>query len=201
MIGGVTVDQHGRTTLPGLWAAGEATSSGLHGANRLASNSLLEGLVYGARAAEDIAESLPEPARPRLNVQPIVSRHLAHHQETLDLADIRQSLRTLMWFNAGISRNQEGLTQAAKEIDLWRRYVLNHAFSDPTGWTLQNMLTVARLMVASAAERKESRGVHYRSDFPEPDPAQQQPIAMTRPPIAEEDERDPKPLWEPPRYA
>ena len=64
MIGGVTVDLDGRTTLPGLWAAGEVTSSGLHGANRLASNSLLEGLVYGARAAEDIAASLLDDRRP-----------------------------------------------------------------------------------------------------------------------------------------
>src|SRR4051795_7585603 len=95
MIGGVTIDHHGRTTLPGLWASGEVTSSGLHGANRLASNSLLEGLVHGARAAEDIVRMLEAEGPARLEVPPIAGSPLEDGPETLDLADIRDSLRSL----------------------------------------------------------------------------------------------------------
>src|SRR5881275_540983 len=93
MIGGVTVDRNGRTTLPGLWAAGEATSSGLHGANRLASNSLLEGLVYGARVAEDIRAHLEDSGPHSLEVPPISGEAPADGPSPLDLADIRNSLR------------------------------------------------------------------------------------------------------------
>src|SRR3954454_11139709 len=97
MIGGVTIDDDGRTTLPGLWAAGEVTSSGLHGANRLASNSLLEGLVHGARAAEDIAGLLLNSGPHPLEVPPITSEPAPRaNREPLDLADIRHSLRALM---------------------------------------------------------------------------------------------------------
>jgi L-aspartate oxidase len=171
MIGGVTIDHDGRTTLPGLWAAGEVTSSGLHGANRLASNSLLEGLVHGARAAEDIVRMLEAEGPARLEVPPIAGSPLEDGHETLDLADIRDSLRSLMWRAVGITRDGPGLAEAADQVEFWRRYVLGHVFSDPAGWTLQNMLIVARLMIAAASMRQESRGVHTRRDFPNPDPA------------------------------
>ena len=101
MIGGVTVDLDGRTTLPGLWAAGEVTSSGLHGANRLASNSLLEGLVYGARAAEDIAARPGRDGPPAAGSPPDRRPEPADGHEPLDLADIRDSLRALMWRSVG----------------------------------------------------------------------------------------------------
>ncbi|MGE3820775.1 MAG: L-aspartate oxidase [Isosphaeraceae bacterium] len=171
MMGGVTIDESGRTTLPGLWAAGEVTSSGLHGANRLASNSLLEGLVHGARAAEDVLRTLQAEGPHRLEVPPIAPVVRREAQESLDLADVRDSLRALMWRSVGITRDAEGLTEAAEQVDYWAGYVLDHVFHDPAGWTLQNMLTVARLMIAGALAREESRGVHTRLDFPENDPA------------------------------
>lgn len=172
MIGGVTVDLQGRTTVPGLWAAGEVSSSGLHGANRLASNSLLEGLVYGAHAgagASLAAAAVPDDYQvPPLSNAAIEDRAL---HEPLDLADIRNSLKSLMWRNVGIRRDHESLAEAAGTIDRWRKYVLARQFSDPAGWQLQNMLTVARIMVAAADSRQESRGVHLRTDFPALDDA------------------------------
>ncbi len=187
MVGGVTIDHDGRTTLPGLWAAGEVTSSGLHGANRLASNSLLEGLVHGARAAEDIAGLLLGSGPNRLEVPPIAAGPSpAANREPLDLADIRHSLRALMGRSVGIIRDARGLAEAAEQVDFWCRYALNHVFDNPEGWTSQNMLTVARLMIAAALEREESRGVHTRSDFPDSDPAWAHHIPLKRPPLASE---------------
>jgi L-aspartate oxidase len=183
MIGGVTIDGDGRTTLPGLWAAGEVTSSGLHGANRLASNSLLEGLVHGARAAEDIAAQIGREGTARLEVPPIAPAEVDAGHEPLDLMDIRDSLRALMWRNVGFTRDAQGLTEAALQVDFWCRYVLGHAFFDPAGWTMQNMLIISRMMIAAAAAREESRGVHMRRDFPDPDPAWCHHIELARPPL------------------
>jgi L-aspartate oxidase len=170
MIGGVTVDADGRTTLPGLWAAGEVSSSGLHGANRLASNSLLEGLVLGAGAgvaASLAASKIDDDYRAMPLANPVEEPPV----ESLDLDDIRNSLQSLMWRFAGVQRSGEQLAEAAAAIDLWRRYVLPRQFDDPTGWELQNMLTVGRMMVAAALAREESRGVHSRMDFPRADDA------------------------------
>ena len=186
MIGGLTIDQDGRTSVPGLWAAGEVTSSGLHGANRLASNSLLEGLVHGARAAEDIVALLQASGPYALEVPPIAPTVVHESNEPLDLPDIRDSLRALMWRNVGINRDATGLTEAAEQVDFWCRYVLGHVFDDPDGWVMQNMLTVARLMIAAALEREESRGVHTRRDFPNPDPAWARHITL-RSPVVELD--------------
>ena len=172
MIGGVTVDAEGRTDLPRLFAAGEVTSSGLHGANRLASNSLLEGLVYGARAgAAASAELLAEAPDEAFRVPPIANPRAPDNGTdgaTLDLADIRNSLQSLMWRQVGVERTGADLAEALDAVEGWCRYVLPRQFSDPQGWQLQNMLQVARLMIASALAREETRGVHYRADRPEP---------------------------------
>ena len=178
MIGGVTVDAHGRTTIPGLFAAGEVTSSGLHGANRLASNSLLEGLVYGARSGEMAsAEILGEDGDGREfrvpaigNPRAIDGNETGSATETngvLDLADIRNSLRALMWRHVGVEREGGSLAEALETVEGWCRYVLPRQFAEPQGWQLQNMLEVARLMIRGAIERRETRGVHFRSDFPD----------------------------------
>jgi L-aspartate oxidase len=166
MIGGVKVDEQGRTTLGRLWAAGEVTSSGLHGANRLASNSLLEGLVFGeicGRLAAAAAAAMPDVFR----VPPLQADF---EPETagprLDVADLTSSLRSLMVRNMGISRGRPGLRDAEKQVAFWCRYALRREFSARAGWELQNLLTVARLMIWSALERTESRGVHFRADFP-----------------------------------
>jgi L-aspartate oxidase len=172
MVGGVTVDLQGRTTLPGLWAAGEVTSSGLHGANRLASNSLLEGLVYGAwcgKGAAQAADDLPTT----LTARAIVSR-FEPESGTLDLADLRNSLQSVLWRKVGIVRDRTGLEEAMQDVDFWCRYVLSHEFHEPHGWELQNLLTNARLMTWAARTREESRGVHCRSDFPKTDDARWQ---------------------------
>jgi L-aspartate oxidase len=171
MIGGVTVDLHGQTTLPGLWAAGEVTSSGLHGANRLASNSLIEGLVYGARAAEHIVAGLDEEGPRPLEVPPLDGTTSRDGRARIDVGDVRESLRALLWRRMGITRDAAGLGEAADRVDQWSRYILPIEFDDVTGWTLQNMLIVARLMIAAATARRESRGVHFRRDFPQSDPA------------------------------
>ncbi len=191
MIGGVTIDADGRTTLPGLWAAGEVTSSGLHGANRLASNSLLEGLVYGARAAEDILRALEAAGPHHLEVPPIEAAVIDGNHEPLDLADIRDSLRALMWRSVGIIRDANGLAEAADLVDFWCRYVLGQVFPDPAGWIMQNMLSVARLMIAAAITREESRGVHTRRDFPNPNPSWARHIPLRCPSLQIESAHEP----------
>ena len=180
MIGGVTVDAHGRTTIPGLFAAGEVTSSGLHGANRLASNSLLEGLVYGARAGETASVEIlgededghefrvPAIGNPRaVDGNGNGTGTVTENNGVLDLADIRNSLRALMWRHVGVEREGGSLAEALETVEGWCRYVLPRQFAEPQGWQLQNMLEVARLMIRGAIERRETRGVHFRNDFPD----------------------------------
>jgi L-aspartate oxidase len=170
MVGGVTVEMQGKTTLPGLWAAGEVTSSGLHGANRLASNSLLEGLVFGTacgRGASQAAEAMPD----RFTVPPLECRFAPHAEDALDVADVTNSLRSLMVRRMGIVRDRAGLLEAERAVAFWCRYALLREFHNRPGWELQNLLTVARLMIGSALQREESRGVHFRADFPNRDDA------------------------------
>ncbi len=178
MIGGLTIDEEGRSTLPGLWAAGEVTSSGLHGANRLASNSLLEGLVFGLRAGRG-ASRLAAKEADTFTAIPLKSDWPERPQDDgLDLEDVRNSLTSLMARNVGIERDADGLRSAAEQVSFWDRYVSDREFADPRGWELQNMLLVSKLVIASAVARKESRGVHFRSDFPETDPKQNDHIAV-----------------------
>jgi L-aspartate oxidase len=186
MIGGVRVDDLGRTGVPGLFAAGEVTSSGLHGANRLASNSLLEGLVYGSRAGEAAAaDVLAEGSRgdDEFRVPSIAEprREVADDGDAaLDLADIRNSLRALMWRHVGVERSGDSLAEALATVEGWCRYVLPRQFADPQGWQLQNMLEVARLMIRGAICRVETRGVHFRADHPETSDAWRAHIAWRR---------------------
>src|SRR6478752_7493483 len=170
MIGGVTVDMTGQSTIPGLWAAGEVSSSGLHGANRLASNSLLEGLVYGAHAGA-AASRAALAMDGEYRVLPLENPVVAPPAKPLDLDDIRNSLKSLMWRNCGVRRSGEGLAEALEMVDGWRRYVLARQFDDHEGWELQNMLTLARVMIEAALLREESRGVHLRTDYPQLDEA------------------------------
>ncbi len=173
MVGGVTVDLEGRTTLDGLWAAGEVTSSGLHGANRLASNSLLESMVYGAHAGAGASRAAAAMSDD-FHALPLANDAADEAGEPLDLADIRNSLKSLMWRAAGVQRNGPALAEAAQDIDRWCQYVLGRQFREPSGWELQNMLLVARIMIAAALAREETRGVHVRTDFPAADDARWQ---------------------------
>jgi L-aspartate oxidase len=188
MIGGVTVDASSRTTVPGLFAAGEVTSSGLHGANRLASNSLLEGLVYGARAGEAASADILAAGNAvagdvEFRVPAITNPKSDAGGDTggpLDLADIRNSLRALMWRHVGVERSGGPLAEALETVEGWCRYVLPRQFAEPQGWQLQNMLQVARLMIRGAIERPETRGVHFRGDHPEASPAWRAHIGWRR---------------------
>lgn len=168
MIGGVTVDDEGRTSLEGLWAAGEVACSGLHGANRLASNSLLEGIVYGVRAglgASRAAARIPDDWQ----AVPLRCPPSEEPTETLDIDDIRNSLKSLMWRAAGVRRTHQGLLEARESVRQWSRYVWARQFRAIPGWELQNMLLISCMVIEAALQRRESRGVHLRSDFPQLD--------------------------------
>jgi len=171
MIGGCEVDTQARTSIPGLWAAGEVTSSGLHGANRLASNSLLEGLVYGAIAGRNASECASQNPSKELRVLPIESPGLARSDQEIDLADIRNAVRSLMWRNVGVKRREERLSETIHTIQQYCSYVLSQNLDGIEGWELQNLLTVSLQMAVAAQERKESRGVHFRIDHPAVDKA------------------------------
>ncbi len=161
-IGGVCTDLFGRTSLPGLYACGEVACTGLHGANRLASNSLLEGLVYGKRAgdaAREMSNALHTPMK-------IVSEMMTSEHGELDLEDVRSSLRSTMWRNVGIQRTGAKLNDVIDMFGFWARYILDSIFDDPRGWETQNMLTVGVLITRAAKWREESRGTHYRTDCP-----------------------------------
>ena len=185
MIGGVTVDNEARTSVPRLWAAGEVTSSGLHGANRLASNSLLEGLVFGLRAGRNASAAAcgESDQFTALSLAPDNNQSLPSEglfgdgnelseSATLKLDDLLNSLNSEMWRKVGIERNAIDLESARQQVEFWDRYVGPHEFAITKGWELQNMLLVARLMIEAAIARNESRGTHARSDFPQTDPAQ-----------------------------
>jgi L-aspartate oxidase len=165
MVGGLIVDHEARTPMPGLYACGEASSSGVHGANRLASNSLLEGLVFGAIAGANAGQDAVADPSP-MHAGRVRSEIESSSRTMLDLADVRNSLRSLMWRNDGIERCGPRLVETAEIIQFWGQYVMDKLFDDRQGWETQNMLTVARLITACALAREESRGVHFRSDFP-----------------------------------
>ncbi len=168
MIGGIQTDVFAHTSMDRLYACGEVASTRLHGANRLGSNSLLEGLVFGKIAGQTIHLALAQdtggPAHPK-----ITYTIPASDRSRLDTADVRNSLRALMWRNVGITRKQKHLEEALDIISFWQRYVMDKAFENPEGWQCQNMLTVAMLMTQAAEQRKESRGTHFRSDYPQTD--------------------------------
>jgi L-aspartate oxidase len=189
MIGGVDADEFGQTSLKGLYAVGEASCSGLHGANRLASNSLLEGLAYGARAGAHAARAAHDD---RVSFP----QNLEHKQppstkSELDVTDVKSSLRSVMWRNVGIERTGERLADTRDMIAFWSRYVMDKTFSPAdvgdeaavAGWELQNMLTVCSLIASAAYTRTESRGAHYRLDYPQRDDAHWRVHQLWRRPV------------------
>ena len=166
MIGGVAVDEWGLTSIENLYACGEVSCTGVHGANRLGSNSLLEGLVFGCRAAEQAARNVKRMQEP-LPLYSIQGLPTESAYGSLNLTDVENALKSLMWRNVGVERNQQGLDETLEMITFWCRYVMDKEFQSRHGWQVQNMLTLARLVTMSARQREESRGVHYRTDFPE----------------------------------
>ena len=165
-MGGVRTDTWGRTSLLGLYAVGEVACTGLHGANRLASNSLLEGLVYAGRVADALTSDLSDS---------VVVGATTESDNSVDLSDAedaepynRSDLQALMWESVGLSRTAAGLTEALATLRRWRTPEVTDAKSAEDA----NLLLVARAVTASALRRTESRGGHYRTDFPTTDPAQ-----------------------------
>ncbi len=156
-MGGIWTDARGRTSLDGLWAIGEVAATGVHGANRLASNSLLESIVFGARAAIDLAQE--KISAPGDRIEP---RGALPPPDAADLA-IVEELRDLMSANVGVIRDAAGLTVALRELARMR----NRARDVET----LNMLVTAQLVTAAALARRESRGAHFRQDYPAPDAA------------------------------
>jgi L-aspartate oxidase len=201
LSGGVLTDLYGASSLPGLWAAGEAACTGVHGANRLASNSLLEGMVFGARLAERLAAGGDGPtatgamravlggtgdgaiggrpiALPAPGARPLAADDRPALDGVADAAKERDRLQRAMTAGAGIVRSAESLGQAAATADGLAAVVGATAWADPVSTgpadpvaqgELVNLVTLARALVGSALARQESRGAHFRDDYPHTD--------------------------------
>jgi L-aspartate oxidase len=183
--GGVSTDLEGRTTIPGLWAIGECAFTGLHGANRLASNSLLEGLVFARRAA--VALGVEAGKRDRGKPWPDVPEWDAGEAGTSDEAVVItqnwDELRRLMWNYVGIVRSDKRLRRAARRIALLQEEIAEYYwkyFVTRDFLELRNIATVAQLVVECAAARRESRGLHYTIDYPDTDPKQARDMLVKR---------------------
>jgi L-aspartate oxidase len=155
--GGVATDLHGRSSVPGLFACGEVACSGVHGANRLASNSLLEGLVFSRRIAGLLAEDLPPRRRPAQDVRPA----------GLVPGSLRPRLQSVMTEQAGVLRSRGGLSEGAEQLAALAGRTTDVA--DVAAWETTNLLTVGSALLAAAREREETRGSHWREDFPRRD--------------------------------
>ncbi|MBA5779281.1 L-aspartate oxidase [Stappia sp. F7233] len=168
-MGGILTDANGRTSLDNLWAAGEVASTGAHGANRLASNSLLETVVFAARVAEDIQGLMPTP---RTAHWPEIDHTIQDASERNEVErDAIGILRDTMATKVGVVRDGKGLTEALAVMNALERRCER--------LSILNMITAAKIVAAAALRRTESRGGHYRSDFPEADPAQQHRTYVT----------------------
>lgn len=172
MCGGVAVDDQGRSTLPGLWAAGEVTCTGLHGANRLASNSLLEGLVYGHRTAIAAREALGTASKTALAEVPDWDvGEAVPSDEAVVVSQNWDEIRRFMWNYVGIVRTDRRLRRASRRIamlqDEIREYYWAHLVTRDM-LELRNIADVAELIIRCASARKESRGLHYNLDYPHP---------------------------------
>lgn len=166
-MGGVRTDLDGRTTLPGLYAAGEAAATGVHGANRLASNSLLEGLVFGAIAGRTMREELR--SRSVMSVGSQATKATSDAPADASAEDTIQRIQNLMWKDAGIVRTGAGLRYAIQRLEDLRSQTMKP--QTRRGHEAQNLLAAGLLVTRSALAREESRGAHYRTDFPDHDDA------------------------------
>jgi L-aspartate oxidase len=179
MMGGVASDEWGRTSVPGLFAAGEVACTGVHGANRLASNSLLEGLVFGAQAATAMQQPQQTAALKADRVDargwsagggseaqmPPLPSTSAVGTAVLRADDVRE----LMWKRVGLFRTREGLGSAMRQLDAAAETADAWPTTSADAWRSLNLITVARLITRAALRREESRGAHFRQDFPERD--------------------------------
>jgi L-aspartate oxidase len=186
-MGGVATDTWGRTSVQGLFAVGEAGCNGAHGANRLASNSLLESIVFARRAVQVLEETWPAHAASvrwketglltEIELQDEADSQIP--KSARNVVD-RVELQTLMWDKVGLARTGDELRQTRTELDKWRSAdESNRLFTD---WEDANLLLLSRAVTASALAREESRGGHYRLDFPETNQSMAKPITIVRKP-------------------
>jgi L-aspartate oxidase len=163
-MGGVRTDLQGKTNVAGLYAAGEAAATGVHGANRLASNSLLEGLVYGARAGQAMCGELKSPVR-KASGNP----KAAYSNGPVDagLEQVVGEIQDLMWNNVGIVRTRKGMQEAIQKLEALAPKVANP--HTRRAYEAANLHVAGSLVARSALAREESRGAHYRTDYPDHD--------------------------------
>jgi len=187
-MGGIRTDTFGRTTLPGLYAVGEASCTGVHGANRLASNSLLESLVFAWRAAA----ALDQPERP-LRLDDLASVELVKSVASTGSAVSaggqpfdRAAFQALMWSQVGLERDAAGLRAALARLEAWT--VHGDTVDD---WEDRAMLELGRLVARAALHREESRGAHARRDFPEPREELAHSVAWRKEPVGQTESVEP----------
>ncbi len=161
-MGGVRTDLDGRTSLPGLYAAGEVACTGVHGANRLASNSLLEGLVYGARAAQSMSDDLTGPDSPTISAAPPVAS--SSNGNSADVKSFTEQVQSLMWQHVGVVRDGKGLRKVVSDLRTMQERLPKPV--DRRAMEAANILQTGLLIARSALAREESRGAHYRLDYP-----------------------------------
>ena len=178
--GGVLTDVRARTDVPGLYAIGETAYTGLHGANRMASNSLLECLVFGELAAADIEAKMTDWPSP-MEVPAWDASRVTETDEEVVISHNWEELRRFMWDYVGIVRTNKRLQRAKRRIDLLRQEIIENYSDfrvDNDLLELRNLVEVADLIVQSAQRRRESRGLHYTLDFPQMDPTQLYPTIL-----------------------
>jgi len=167
-MGGIKTDTYGRTNIKGFYACGESACTGIHGANRLASNSLLEGLVFGHRIADEVNNILSDSTKRQVKIKHL--RYITDRKSRdIDLSAIAGDIKNTMTRNVGIIRNAEGLKAAREKMSGYGDALADLSNKSITECEVQNMLLLSMLIIESALEREESRGAHYRSDFPKTD--------------------------------
>jgi len=178
MMGGIKTNNWGETNIAGLFATGETACTGVHGANRLASNSMLEVLVFSKRIMEKTKEKTATKA-PNTS-QGVEAHHSLSQREISKVVrpPSLSALQQLHWDKVGIIRNKEGLTEAANTLAAWQKSLLQP--TDRPSYELNNLILSGRLVTEAALIREESRGAHFRTDFPQSSPQWQRHIVFTR---------------------